>query len=127
MCVVEVIGSLRRLMSLEVLGVSAMATNESINSPFFNAMNRRDLLRRAAVAGIAAPALATLLSGRAAAASNVKFVAMDYDANMQDDTQKLVDAFNDSQQDVKVDLQVVSWSEGHDRLVTWISGNQAPD
>jgi multiple sugar transport system substrate-binding protein len=115
-------------MSLEVLGVSAMAiTNEPFSSLLFSAMNRRDLLRRAAVAGIAAPALSTFLSGTAEAASNVKFVAMDYDANMQDDTQKLVDAFNDSQQDVKTDLQVVSWSEGHDRLVTWISGNQAPD
>lgn len=105
-----------------------MATRrDAFTSTHFNALNRRDLLRRAAAAGVAVPAVSALLAETAAAASNVKFVAMDYDANMQKDTQALVDAFNGSQKDVKVDLQVVSWSEGHDRLVTWISGNQAPD
>jgi multiple sugar transport system substrate-binding protein len=105
-----------------------MAKGSTVFTPgFSSAMNRRDLLRRAAAAGIAAPALSTLLRGTAEAASTIKFVAMDYDANMQEDTQALVDAFNGSQADVEVDLQVISWSEGHDRLVTWISGNQAPD
>jgi len=90
-------------------------------------LSRRSLLRRGAAIGVAVPTLASLTALTAAAADEIRFVAMDYDANMQADTQALVDAFNASQSDVAVDLQVVSWGEGHDRLVIWISGNQAPD
>jgi multiple sugar transport system substrate-binding protein len=90
-------------------------------------LSRRALLRRGAAIGVAVPTLASLTALTAAAADEIRFVAMDYDATMQTDTQALVDAFNASQGDVAVDLQVVSWSEGHDRLVIWISGNQAPD
>ncbi|HET8523054.1 MAG TPA: sugar ABC transporter substrate-binding protein [Thermomicrobiales bacterium] len=103
------------------------ATRDPRVLPSFGTLDRRALLRRAAAAGIAVPAFSQFLLAPASAASDIKFVAMDYDANMQKDTQKLVDAFNKSQGDVKTTLQVVSWSEGHDRLVTWISGNQAPD
>ena len=93
----------------------------------FSPLDRRTLLRRAAAAGFTAPTLAALSELTAAAAAAIKFVAMDYDAKMKEDTQNLVDAFNASQSDVKADVQVISWTEGHDRLVTWISGNQAPD
>jgi multiple sugar transport system substrate-binding protein len=94
---------------------------------FRDPLSRRALLRRGAAIGVAVPTLASLTALTAAAADEIRFVAMDYDATMQDDTQALVDAFNASQSDVAVDLQVVSWPEGHDRLVIWISGNQAPD
>lgn len=90
-------------------------------------LSRRALLQRGAAIGFTVPTLAALTRLTAEAADDIRFVAMDYDANMKPDTEKLVDAFNDSQGDVKVDLQVVNWSEGHDRLVTWISGKQAPD
>src|SRR5262249_16003205 len=60
------------------------------------------------------------------AADNIKFVAMNYDDTMQEDTEKLVKAFNDSQGDVKADVQVVSWNDGYQTLVTMISGNKAP-
>jgi ABC-type glycerol-3-phosphate transport system substrate-binding protein len=95
--------------------------------PQLRAMDRRAFLLRAAASGVAVPLLSTLTMAHARAASEIKFVAMDYDAHMQEDTQQLVDAFNTSQSDVTTDLQVVSWDEGHVRLVTWISGNQPPD
>ena len=105
-----------------------MRIQTDIGVPMFRGpLSRRALLRRGAAIGVAVPTLASLTALTAAAADEIRFVAMDYDATMQTDTQALVDAFNASQSDVAVDLQVVSWAEGHDRLVIWISGNQAPD
>lgn len=89
--------------------------------------SRRDLLRWAAGLGLSVPALSLLGAASARAATDLKFVAMDYDANMQADTAALIDNFNASQDAIKVDPQVISWAEGHDRLITWISGEQAPD
>jgi multiple sugar transport system substrate-binding protein len=109
-------------------GGSPMTTDQDTGVPMLHSpLNRRELLRRATAVGFAVPTLASLTTLVAAAADDIRFVAMDYDANMRPDTEELVDAFNGSQGDVKVDLQVVNWSEGHDRLITWISGKQAPD
>src|SRR5262245_46867959 len=72
-------------------------------------LSRRELMRRAAAVGFAVPTLAALTELVASAQDEINFVAMDYDPTMQEDTQNLVDAFNDSQGDVKADLQVVSW------------------
>jgi multiple sugar transport system substrate-binding protein len=105
-----------------------MMTETGVGVPVLHSpLSRRELLRRAAAVGFAVPTLSALTTLVAGAQDDIKFVAMDYDPNMQRDTQDLVDTFNDSQGDVKVDLQVVNWADGHDRLVTWISGNQAPD
>src|SRR6476660_434242 len=90
-------------------------------------LNRRTLLQRAAAVGFTVPTLAALTTITAAAADNIKFVAMDYDSKMREDTEALVDAFNKSQGDVKADVQVVGWSDGHQTLITMISGKQAPD
>jgi ABC-type glycerol-3-phosphate transport system substrate-binding protein len=46
---------------------------------------------------------------------------------MKPDTQAVVDAFNKSQDQIEVTLDVYSWSVGHDTLVTQISAGQAPD
>lgn len=93
----------------------------------FSPLDRRTLLRRAAAVGFTVPTLAALSTLTAKAADEIEFVAMDYDANMREDTEALVDAFNDSQGDVKADVQVVGWGEGHQTLITKISGKQAPD
>ncbi|HKG25902.1 MAG TPA: ABC transporter substrate-binding protein [Thermomicrobiales bacterium] len=93
----------------------------------FSPLDRRTLLRRAAAVGFTMPTLSALSTLTAAAADDIKFVAMDYDATMREDTEKLVDAFNDSQGDVKADVQVVGWPDGHQTLITMISGKQAPD
>lgn len=46
---------------------------------------------------------------------------------MKVDTQALIDAFNNSQNRIEASLDVYSWTQGHDQLVTQIGGGQAPD
>ncbi|HEY7035473.1 MAG TPA: sugar ABC transporter substrate-binding protein [Thermomicrobiales bacterium] len=105
-----------------------MTTETDFGVPVLHSpLDRRTLLRRAAAVGFTVPTLSALTTLTAAAADQIKFVAMNYDDTMQEDTEKLVDAFNDSQGDVKADVQVVSWNDGYQTLVTMISGNKAPD
>ncbi|MEZ4863560.1 MAG: sugar ABC transporter substrate-binding protein [Caldilineaceae bacterium] len=59
--------------------------------------------------------------------TNVRYIAMDYDSRMQADTQSVMDAFNSSQGAVHATLEVVSWPEGKNVLLTQISGGQPPD
>jgi multiple sugar transport system substrate-binding protein len=73
-----------------------------------------------AAAATAAPAPAT-------EKVQLRFVVMDYDEKMRPDTQALVDEFNASQNEIEVKLDVYGWGEGHDTLLTQISGGQAPD
>jgi multiple sugar transport system substrate-binding protein len=73
-----------------------------------------------AAAATAAPAPAT-------EKVQLRFVVMDYDEKMRPDTQALVDEFNASQNEIEVKLDVYSWADGHQTLVTQISGGQAPD
>ena len=83
------------------------------------------------LAACAAPAApATGGSGEGGATqevANVRYIAMDYDSRMQPDTQAVIDAFNSSQGAVKATLEVVSWPEGKNVLLTQISGGQPPD
>lgn len=51
----------------------------------------------------------------------------DYDDNMRKDTQELVDKWNKANPNIQVKLTVTNWNEYHDRLTTWVTGNQAPD
>ena len=76
----------------------------------------------------AAPAAeATAAPAPAAEKVQLRFVVMDYDEKMRPDTQALVDEFNASQNEIEVKLDVLGWGEGHDTLLTQISGGQAPD
>ena len=76
----------------------------------------------------AAPAAeATAAPAPATEKVQLRFVVMDYDEKMRPDTQALVDEFNASQNEIEVKLDVYGWGEGHDTLLTQISGGQAPD
>ena len=76
----------------------------------------------------AAPAAAaTAAPAPAAEKVQLRFVVMDYDEKMRADTQALVDEFNASQNEIEVKLDVYSWADGYQTLVTQISGGQAPD
>ncbi|GAB4527112.1 MAG: hypothetical protein Kow0063_02090 [Anaerolineae bacterium] len=108
-------------------------------------MSRREMLRLTALTGLglvaagcvaptpAAPAEAPAATEAPAAEAppaekvKIRYVAMDYDENMKPDTQALIDAFNQSQDAIEATLDVYSWGQGHDILVTQISGGQAPD
>ncbi len=59
--------------------------------------------------------------------ASVRYIAMDYDSRMQTDTQAVMDAFNASQGAVEATLEVVSWPEGKNVILTQISGGQPPD
>jgi multiple sugar transport system substrate-binding protein len=109
-------------------------------------LSRREMLRLTAMTGVglvaascvpAAPAPKpteapvapppTAAPAVAKAKVPLRLVVMDYDEKMKPDTQALVDAFNQSQDKIEVKLDVYSWGQGHDMLVTQISGGQAPD
>ena len=106
-------------------------------------ISRREMLRLTALTGVgvaaaacAAPATEAPKPTEAPAPTeapppaekvSVRLMVMDYDENMKPDTQAVMDAFNASQDEVEATLDVVSWGQGHDLLVTQISGGQPPD
>jgi ABC-type glycerol-3-phosphate transport system substrate-binding protein len=107
-------------------------------------ISRREMLRLTAMTGIGlvaaqcavpttqAPTAPQATEAPAAAAPpgekvQLRLVVMDYDEKMKPDTQAMVDAFNQSQDNIDATLDVYSWGQGHDILVTQISGGQAPD
>jgi ABC-type glycerol-3-phosphate transport system substrate-binding protein len=104
-------------------------------------MSRREMLRLTALTGAglvaaayvapAATALEVTESPKAAPPQaekvSLRLMVMDYDEKMKPDTQAVVDAFNASQSEIDLKLDVVSWGQGHNVLVTQISGGQPPD
>ncbi len=103
-------------------------------------MSRREMLRLTALtglglvaAGCVAPATPAPQATEAPAAAppgekvKIRLVVMDYDEKMKPDTEALVTAFNQSQDKIEATLDVYAWGQGHDILVTQISGGQAPD
>jgi multiple sugar transport system substrate-binding protein len=103
-----------------------------------NSVSRRTFLKIAAasaapllLAACAVPQAAPAAGGGAAAPSGEKvalrFLAMDYDSNMQPDTQALVDEFNSSQDKIETALEIVSWANGQNVILTQMSAGQPPD
>jgi len=104
-------------------------------------MSRREMLRLTALTGLglvaagcvvptpppAPEAEAPAAEAPAGEKVSVRLMVMDYDENMKPDTQAVIDAFNASQDEIEATLDVVSWGQGHDLLVTQISGGQPPD
>jgi ABC-type glycerol-3-phosphate transport system substrate-binding protein len=121
-----------------------MAEEKSVRS---TKISRRELLRLTALTGLGlvaaqcAPAATQAPQATEAAKApeaptaapppaekvNLRFVVMEYDEKMKPDTQALVDAFNQSQDQIEVSLDVYAWADGYATLVTQISGGQAPD
>jgi len=60
-------------------------------------------------------------------AVSIRAVWMEYDARYNTFWQQLKKDFEAANPGMTVDTVIVPWNEGHDRLVTWIAGNQAPD
>ncbi len=81
----------------------------------------------AACASAGAPATGGEGGSAAQEVVNVRYIAMDYDSRMQADTQEVFDAFNSSQGAVNATLEIVSWPEGKNVILTQISGGQPPD
>ena len=62
-----------------------------------------------------------------AATQKLRFLSMDYDATSSALQKKIVDKFNQQNPNSKVEIDIVNWNDGHQKLQTLISGNQAPD
>jgi len=114
-----------------------MADKESVRS---SKMSRREMLRLTALTGLGLVAAGCVVPTPAAPEAEapaaeapsgekvgIRLMVMDYDENMKPDTQAVIDAFNAGQDEVEATLDVVSWGQGHDLLVTQISGGQPPD
>ncbi len=86
-------------------------------------MRRRIALAAGAALCIGLLAVPALGGG----AVSIRAVWMEYDARYNTFWQQLKKDFEAANPGITVDTVIVPWSEGHDRLVTWIAGNQAPD
>ncbi|MAE67039.1 MAG: hypothetical protein CMJ18_22490, partial [Phycisphaeraceae bacterium] len=94
-------------------------------------VSRRQVLKAMAAggAGLLVPGCSDRVEGPGVAVKRkpLRLVVMDYDENMKADTQALIEAFNQGQKQIEASLDVYSWPQGHDLLVTQIGGGQAPD
>ncbi|SDP09423.1 carbohydrate ABC transporter substrate-binding protein, CUT1 family [Paenibacillus sp. yr247] len=59
--------------------------------------------------------------------TTLTFAVAEYDAQMKTDMQDVINRFQTENPNIKVNLLTSNWDDFHDRLVTWIAGNQAPD
>ncbi|MFP5111654.1 ABC transporter substrate-binding protein [Bacillaceae bacterium C204] len=57
----------------------------------------------------------------------ITFSVAEYDSQIKPEMQDLIKRFEKANPKIQVKLLVSNWNDYHDRLVTWISGNQAPD
>ncbi len=83
-------------------------------------------LAAAALTGCGSPQNSST-GGGSSSAPTLHFLSMDYDATSSALQKKIVDEFNTKNPDSKVVIDIVNWNDGHQKLQTLISGNQAPD
>lgn len=57
----------------------------------------------------------------------IKFSVAEYDSKIKPEMQDMIKRFEKENPNIKVKLLVSNWNDYHDRLVTWVTGNQAPD
>ena len=66
-------------------------------------------------------------AGQASSPPTVHFLSMDYDSTSSALQKQIVQDFNTQNPDGKVEIDIVNWNDGHQKLQTLIAGNQAPD
>lgn len=59
--------------------------------------------------------------------TTVKFLAMEYDTNTRPFMDKVKQQFEAANPGIKLDVEVVDWNLGKDKLATMVSADQAPD
>lgn len=62
-----------------------------------------------------------------AQANSIKVVFMEYDPKASPYYTNLGSEFEKANPGAKVEVEIIQWAQGRDRLVVWISGGQAPD
>lgn len=60
-------------------------------------------------------------------ATHLKFLAMEYDTNTRPFMDKVKQQFEAANPDIKLDIEVVDWNLGKDKLATLVAANNAPD
>ena len=73
------------------------------------------------------PTSGTQSSGQTASSQSIRLLSMDYDPVSSALQKKIVDEFNQQNENGKVEIDIVHWNDGHQKLQTLISGNQSPD
>lgn len=59
--------------------------------------------------------------------THLKFLAMEYDTNTRPFMDKIKQQFEAANPDIKLDVEVVDWNLGKDKLATLVAANNAPD
>jgi multiple sugar transport system substrate-binding protein len=59
--------------------------------------------------------------------TTIKFLAMEYDTNTRPFMDKVKKDFETANPDITVDIEVIDWDHGKDKLSTLVSANNAPD
>jgi len=65
--------------------------------------------------------------GKQTGSSTVRFLSMDYDPASSEVQRRVVDEFNPANPDAQVEIEIVHWNDGHQKIQTLLSGRQAPD
>ena len=65
--------------------------------------------------------------GNKTAPNTLKFLSMDYDPVSSARQKTIVEEFNKANPDSKVEIEIVHWNDGHQKIQTLLAGNQAPD
>lgn len=63
----------------------------------------------------------------AGAPTTIKFLAMEYDTNTRPFMDKVKQQFEAANPGIKLDIEIVDWNLGKDKLATLVSANNAPD
>ncbi|MCC6442771.1 MAG: sugar ABC transporter substrate-binding protein [Armatimonadetes bacterium] len=57
----------------------------------------------------------------------VRFLAMEYDTNTRPYMEKVKADFAKAHPEIDLDIEIVSWDQGHEKLATYIAGKRPPD
>jgi multiple sugar transport system substrate-binding protein len=75
----------------------------------------------------AATAPATSTTSTTQGPATIKFLAMEYDTNTRPFLDKVKQQFEAANPNIKLDIEIVDWNLGKDKLATLVSADNAPD
>ena len=59
--------------------------------------------------------------------TRIRFLAMEYDTNTRPFMNKLKESFEAANPDIEVNVEVIDWDAGRDKLSTLVNADNAPD
>jgi multiple sugar transport system substrate-binding protein len=76
---------------------------------------------------IALAALNGFAGGQKEGVASIKFLQMEYDNSVVPYMKEVAEKFQKENPDINVEIISLGWDKGHETLLTWIKGKQAPD